>query len=204
MQEKLPPPSSSTAREKTQYQRDWAIPPVGWTKPKTRGRNPIHLISLFLSRPCLTVAHSPISYFEAVRSYWIMKIGFQRYIDNWTLLVPLQVLDSHFEMIRQTAKHFGIIIVTNMNELDIIIRSSGWGSAIWAIGCEIAWYGGTFSGRSQAIVASVLSQAEVMWEIPQSPGLTHVKNLQMQGNNRLALVWFEHMTPRPCLSMIEI
>ena len=86
-----------------------------------------------------------------------------------------------------------------MNELDIIIRSSGWGSAIWAIGCEIAWYGGTFSGRSQAIVASVLSQAEVMWEIPQSPGLTHVKNLQMQGNNRLALVWFEQITSRPCL-----
>ena len=92
-----PPPSSSRAREKTQYQRDWAIPPVGWTKPKTRGRNPIHLISLFLSRPCLTVAHSPISYFEAVRMHWNMKIGFQRYINYWTLLVPLLVLDSHLK-----------------------------------------------------------------------------------------------------------
>ena len=127
------------------------------------------------------MAHSPISYFEAVRMHWNIKIGFQRYIDYLTLLVPLLVLDSHFEMIRQTAKHAGIIIVTNQYEWawhhNQILRVR----AIWAIGCEIAWYGGTFSGRSQAIVVSVLSQVEVMWEIPQSPGLTHVKNLQLQG-----------------------
>ena len=174
-------PSSSRAREKTQYQRDWAIPPVGWTKPKTRGRNPIHLISLLLSRPCLTVAYFLLWGGQNALKYenWVPEIYWWLNSFGPTPSLRLSFWNNPSNNIRQ---HSEIIIVINVNELDIIIRSSGWGSAIWAIGCEIAWYGGTFSGRSQAIVASVLSQVEVMWEIPQSPGLTHVKNLQMQGN----------------------